>query len=98
MRRWQYETVVYRRNRRLGDPAIEGASGAMSDIDKHACRHLDWFLIEAGSKGWELASTLVPFAEGKELPDVDEADESKSTTYVLKDALDVQWLIFKREI
>jgi hypothetical protein len=98
MRRWQYETVAYLRNRAQGDPAIEGASGQMSDIDKHACRHLDWFLKDAGSRGWELASTLVPFAAGKELADVDEADASKSTTYLLKDALDVQWLIFKREV
>jgi hypothetical protein len=97
MRRWEYETVVYRRNRAQGDPTIEkGTGGSMSDIETRACRHLEWFLREAGMKGWELASTLVPFAPGKEL--AVEIDRDDAATYILEDALDVQWLIFKREV
>jgi hypothetical protein len=68
----------------------------MDEIPKEATLQLAAFLTAAGRMGWELAGTLVPYPPGKQL--FEEADDGTITDYVVGDALDIQWLIFKREI
>jgi hypothetical protein len=95
MKKWEYAYVPYERNHSPSEVCIEVSNTAMSDIRPSAGLFLDTFLKEAGECGWELAGTLLPFAPGKEL--CTEIDSEHDTSFVVKDALDIQWLIFKRE-
>jgi len=95
MKKWQYAHVPYERNHKSFELCIDVSNTTMSDIRREAGLHLDTFLKEAGECGWELAGTLLPFAPGKELGR--EIDSEHTISYVVEDALDIQWLIFKRE-
>lgn len=95
MKKWEYAHVTYSRNHTHGEVAIDPTNTMMSDIPKSAGLHVDTFLKAAGERGWELGGTLVPFAPGKQL--TKEVEGGDDTYYVVKDALDIQWLIFKRE-
>ena len=96
MKKWEYAHVVYSRNHKSGEPCIDGFPLAMSDIEPAKGLYVDMFLTAAGERGWELTTTLLPFAKGKELSTGSD-DEDDTRTYFVQDPLDIQWLIFKRE-
>jgi hypothetical protein len=95
MRKWQYAHVAYERNRKPSELCINVSNTAMSDVKPEAGLYVSTFLEAAGELGWELAGTLLPFAPGKVL--CRELESERDTSFVVEDALDVQWLIFKRE-
>jgi len=93
---WEYAHVSYTRHRNSSEPCIHYAGGYMGDIPKEATLHVDSFLQAAGLSGWELAGTLLPYPPGKHL--FEEADDGTVRDYLVRDPLDIQWLIFKREL
>ena len=95
-KRWEYAYVAYTRNRKPSEPCIHYAGGSMDAIPHEATLHVNTFLKAAGASGWELAGTLAPYPPGKQL--FEEADDGTVTQYVVRDSLDIQWLIFKREL
>jgi hypothetical protein len=97
MKKWQYAHAAYSRNHKQGEPSIDCSVTAMSDIDRGSCLYVDRFLEAAGERGWELAGTLVPFPVGKKLSTGGD-DENDLSYMVVNDSLDIQWLIFKREM
>lgn len=96
MKRWEYAQVTYNRNHKHGEPCINSQNTAMSKIDISLGLYVDRFLTAAGEQGWELAATLLPYPVGKELSTGGDNEDDISYT-VVKDPLDIQWLIFKRE-
>jgi hypothetical protein len=95
-RKWEYAQVAYTRNRQPSEPCIHYAGPAMDAVRPEATMHLDTFLAAAGQNGWELAGTLLPYPPGKQL--FEEADDGTVRQYVVHDPLDIQWLIFKRQL
>ena len=95
-KRWEYAQVAYTRHRKPSEPCLHYAGSPMDAVPKEATLHVDSFLRAAGQVGWELAGTLVPYPPGKQL--FEEADDGTVREYVVRDAFDIQWLIFKREI
>jgi hypothetical protein len=95
MKKWEYTHVVYRRDNKPMEPCIYYGGANMDDIPGEAALHVSSFLSAAGQRGWELAGTLLPFAPGKVL--AEEAEGESDRDYVVRDALDIQWMIFKRE-
>lgn len=96
MKKWEYAKVVFNRNHKPSEFAIECSDPAMSDIDSISGLDIDGFLKAAGERGWELATTLLPFAPGKKL--YADLDAEEDTSFYVDDPLDIQWLIFKREM
>ncbi len=96
MKKWEYAHVVYQRKHNPGEFCIYGHETVMSDVDPISGLHVDRFLGAAGQRGWELTGTLLPFPPGKKLWNQSESGEDVS--FVVTDPLDIQWLIFKREI
>ncbi len=98
LKRWQYAHVVYDRNRKPSEPCLAfDHVSAMSDIGPERGLYLDMFLETAGERGWELTTVLLPFPRGKELS-TGVPDEDDRSTFFVNDPLDIQWLIFKREV
>lgn len=95
-KQWEYTQVAYTRNRQPSEPCIHYAGPAINAIPPEATMHLDTFLAAAGRNGWELAGTLLPYPPGKRL--FEEDDDGTVREYLVRDPLDIQWLIFKREL
>ena len=98
MERWQYGMALYQRNANKPHPKIDCRQSElpMEDIDDVQTQlGLLRFLKEAGSKGWELCSSIAPWAEGQRLSD-EKADGKQGKEYIVKDRFDIQWLLFKR--
>jgi hypothetical protein len=94
MKKWQYSHVVYDRNHKSSEVAI---TNIPEGVDWVSGLHIDTFLKAMGEQGWELCGTLLPFPRGKELSKATD-DEDDNQTFFVADPLDIQWLIFKREL
>ncbi|MBB5059086.1 hypothetical protein HDF16_003809 [Granulicella aggregans] len=98
MKKWQYAHVAYNRHRKSGEVCLSfDHVKAMSEIDPSKGLYVDMFLEAAGQAGWELATVMLPFPKGKELATGGD-DEDNNSFVVVQDPLDIQWLIFKREL
>ncbi len=98
MRKWQYAHVVYNRRRKPSEVCLSfDHVQEMSDIHPSKGLYVDMFLKAAGEAGLELTTIMLPFPRGKELS-TGAADEDDTTTFFVEDPLDIQWLIFKREV
>jgi hypothetical protein len=96
MQKWQYGLAVYvHRANQKSTIDVENSDLPMSDVTEPATGYLTRFLKAAGERGWELTTTISPFAEGQNLTQEVEGGKD-DLEFVVQDRHEIQWLIFKR--